>query len=63
MKIQVLRYIRKKYACPCCEQNVKTAALPPQPIPISPTSPGLLAHITASKIRRHLGVVSASQYP
>jgi len=49
MKIQVLRHIRKKYACPCCEQSVKTAPLPPQPIPKSHASAGLLAHVAVSK--------------
>ena len=48
-KIQVLRHIRKKYACPCCEAHVKTAEAPPQPIPKSNASPGLLAYIVTSK--------------
>lgn len=47
-KIQVIRHIRKQYACKC-GQCIKTAPLPPQPIPKSPASPGLLAHITVSK--------------
>ena len=47
-KIQVLRHIRKKYAC-ACGQCIKTAPLPAQPIPKSLASPGLLAHITVSK--------------
>jgi len=47
-KIQVLRHIRKKYACNC-GQCIKTAPLPAQPIPRSMASPGLLAHITVSK--------------
>lgn len=47
-KIQVVRHIRKQYACRC-GQCIKTAALPPQPIPKSLASPGLLAHITVSK--------------
>jgi transposase len=46
--IQVIRHIRKQYAC-SCGQCIKTAALPPQPIPKSLASPGLLAHITVSK--------------
>ena len=46
--IQVLRHIRKKYACDC-GQCIKTAPLPVQPIPKSMASPGLLAHITVSK--------------
>ncbi|MDT8364703.1 MAG: IS66 family transposase, partial [Nitrosomonas sp.] len=47
-KIQVIRHIRKQYACRC-GRCIKTAALPPQPIPKSMASPGLLAHITVSK--------------
>ncbi len=47
-KIQVIRHIRKQYAC-ACGQCIKTAALPKQPIPKSMASPGLLAHITVSK--------------
>lgn len=47
-KIQVIRHIRKQYACDC-GQCIKTAPLPPQPIPKSLASPGLLAHITVSK--------------
>jgi len=47
-KIQVIRHLRKQYAC-SCGQCIKTAALPPQPIPKSLASPGLLAHITVSK--------------
>lgn len=47
-KIQVIRHIRKQYACRC-GHCIKTAPLPPQPIPKSLASPGLLAHITVSK--------------
>jgi len=47
-QIQVIRHIRKKYACNC-GQCIKTAPLPAQPIPRSMASPGLLAHITVSK--------------
>jgi transposase len=47
-KIQVIRHIRKQYAC-TCGHCIKTAVLPPQPIPKSLASPGLLAHITVSK--------------
>ena len=48
-KVRVLRHVRRKYACPHCQQGVKTAALPPQPIPKSLASPGLAAHITVGK--------------
>jgi transposase len=47
-KIQVIRHVRKQYAC-SCGQCIKTAPLPKQPIPKSLASPGLLAHITVSK--------------
>jgi transposase len=47
-KIQVIRHIRKKYAC-SCGQCIQTAALPTQPIPKSMASPGLLAPIAVSK--------------
>jgi len=48
-KIQVLRHIHKKYACPYCSAWVKTAPLPPQPIPKSNASAGLLAYIVTAK--------------
>ncbi|HAN69834.1 MAG TPA: IS66 family transposase [Halieaceae bacterium] len=47
-KIQVIRHVRKRYACDC-GQCIRTAPLPAQPIPKSLASPGLLAHITVSK--------------
>ena len=47
--IRVLHHRRLKYACPCCRQHVVTAGLPPQPIPKSQASPGLLASITTAK--------------
>ena len=49
VKIEVLRHVRPKYACPSCKRGVKTAMLPPQPIPKSMASPGLLAYVAASK--------------
>lgn len=47
--IRVLRHVRIKYACRCCEGHVKTADLPAQPIPKSNASPGLIAHIAVAK--------------
>ena len=46
---RVLQHVRKKYACKSCEEGVKTAELPPQPIPKSNASAGLLAHVAISK--------------
>jgi len=54
-KVLVIRYIRKKYACKNCEgveddgPTVKIAPIPPQIIPKSIATPGLLAHIITSK--------------
>lgn len=48
-KVQVIANVRKKYACQHCETGVITAALPPQPIPKSNASPGLLAHVATAK--------------
>ena len=48
-QVRVLRHIRKKYACPCCQAGVKTAPLPPQPIPKSNASPNLMAFIATGK--------------
>ena len=47
--IQVLQHRRKKYACKNCEGQLQTAILPPQPIPKSNASPGLLAYIATAK--------------
>lgn len=54
-QIQVLSHVRFKYACRACEgtdddgPTVMTAPLPPQPIPKSNASPGLLAYIVIAK--------------
>jgi transposase len=48
-KVQVLRRVRVKYACPGCEQCVKTAALPEHILPKTNASPGLLAQLVTSK--------------
>jgi transposase len=47
--IQVIQHRRKKYACKVCEGKIQVAALPPQAIPKSNASPGLLAHIAVAK--------------
>jgi transposase len=47
--VQVIQNRRKKYACKTCEGNIQVADLPPQAIPKSNASPGLLAHIAVAK--------------
>jgi len=48
-KVRVLVHVRKKYVCKACEEGVQLAPLPPQPIPKSMASPGLLAYIATAK--------------
>jgi len=48
-KINVLRHVRRKYACPCCQAYLITAPKPPQPIERSIASPMLLATIAIQK--------------
>jgi transposase len=58
-RIQVIRHVRPKYACPACEgveddgPAVKVAPVPAQVIPKSIASPGLLAHILVAKFVDH----------
>ncbi|WP_045856572.1 IS66 family transposase [Teredinibacter purpureus] len=49
-QIKVIRHRRLKYACPCCEEHVKTAARSTKlPIEKSIASPGLLAYVAVQK--------------
>ena len=47
--LHVLKHIRKKYACPCCEGHVVTALRPPSMIPKSIATPALLSWVVVSK--------------
>ena len=53
-KVYVIEHIRKKYACRHCEDTIKTATMPAQPIPRSIAGPGLLSHVLVSKFQDHL---------
>ena len=57
-QVKVIDHVRLKYACPCCEQGVKIAPLPPQPLPKSMASPNLLAHVSVSKYADGLPLVT-----
>lgn len=48
-RIKVIKHVRKKYACPCCEHYLVTANTPKQPIEKGIASPGLLAYIATGK--------------
>lgn len=47
-------HIRKKYACKNCEDTIKLAKLPKQPLDKTMAAPGLLAAIIDSKFNRHM---------
>lgn len=53
-RIQVIEHVKLKYACKSCEEKIKTARTPLQPIPGSIASPGLLAHVAVGKYADHL---------
>lgn len=48
-KMRVLRHHRQTYHCPACKDALKTAPLPPQPIPKSNAAPSLLAYLIIAK--------------
>jgi transposase len=48
-QVRVIRNVRPKYACPCCQGNVAIAPVPAQLLPKSLATPGLLAHIATAK--------------
>jgi len=48
-KIRVLRHLKVKYACTSCHGTVKVAAMPPQILPRTNASPGILAQVATSK--------------
>ncbi len=48
-QVYVVEYVQVKYACRACEEGIKIAAKPAQPIPRSIASPSLLAYIIVSK--------------
>ncbi len=60
-KIYVIEHVRKKYACKHCEETIKTAAMPKQPIPGSIAAPGLLSHVIVSKFQDHLPLFRQEQ--
>lgn len=48
-RVQVVRHVKKTYACGRCQGRPTTAPMPVQPIPKSMASAGTLAHIATAK--------------
>jgi transposase len=51
---RVKRYVRAKYACKQCQEQVSIAPLPPQAVDKGIATEGLLSHIITSKYADHL---------
>ena len=49
MTIKVIVHVKKTYRCPNCQQGIKAAKLPPQPIPGSMASPVAIACVVGNK--------------
>lgn len=48
-KIRVIRHVKVMYACGSCHGTVRVAAMPPQILPRTNASPGLLTQVAISK--------------
>jgi len=59
-RFQVIRHVRVRLACACCERIVETAA-PSRPIERGLAGPGLLAHVLVSKYGDHLPLYRQSE--
>lgn len=53
-RIRVIRHERVKYACPCCDEGVRTAAGPAKLLPKSLLSEGALAWVITAKYQDSL---------
>ena len=60
-RVYVIQHVKRKYACKHCEETIKTAPMPAQPIPRSIASPGLLGHVLVSKFQDHLPLYRQEQ--
>ena len=59
-RFQVIRHVRVKLACACCDRIVQAAA-PSRPIERGVAGPGLLAHVLVSKYGDHLPLYRQSE--
>ncbi|MCA1773250.1 MAG: IS66 family transposase [Halomonas sp.] len=60
-RVEVIRHVRHKYACPTCEENVKTAPVPAKLLPKSNASSTLLAYVAIAKYQDALPLYRQSQ--
>lgn len=60
-RIEVIRHVRRKYACPRCEDGVKTAPAPARLLPKSNASPSMLAYVATAKYQDALPLYRQNQ--
>ncbi len=60
-RIEVIRHVRRKYACPVCEEGVQTAPAPLKLLPKSNASATLLAYVATAKYQDALPLYRQSQ--
>ncbi|MFU1519960.1 IS66 family transposase [Vreelandella alkaliphila] len=60
-RIEVIRHVRRKYACPTCEEGISTAPVPAKLLPKSNASATLLAYIATAKYQDALPLYRQSQ--
>ncbi|MCL7931751.1 IS66 family transposase [Halomonas llamarensis] len=60
-RVEVIRHVRRKYACPTCEENIQTAPAPAKLLPKSNASATLLAYVATAKYQDALPLYRQSQ--
>lgn len=60
-RIEVIRHVRYKYACPACEEGVQIASAPVKLLPKSNASATLLAYVATTKYQDALPLYRQSQ--
>ncbi|MBB3332775.1 transposase, partial [Halomonas campaniensis] len=60
-RVEVIRHVRRKYACPACEEGVQIAPAPAKLLPKSNASPTLLAYLATAKYQDALPLYRQSQ--
>ena len=60
-RIEVIRHVRYKYACPACEEGVQIAPAPAKLLPKSNASATLLAYVATAKYQDALPLYRQSQ--
>ncbi|MGJ7462089.1 IS66 family transposase [Halomonas sp. MA07-2] len=60
-RVEVIRHVRRKYACPACEEGVQIAPAPAKLLPKSNASATLLAYVATAKYQDALPLYRQSQ--